>query len=390
MKTALSFYAFEPGAPGVPATSANGVYIAALVQLLGRNADRLDARVAWLRPAAPRTTGRAAAGLAALRWLAGEFWRLLTDRSRYLLFLYPKIPVLAHLSQPTLLSLALLGYRLLRLKAKLTGQRIVVIIADLPIEQAEGKQAAGGPPAELHAPQLRAIERSFLRAAHLIVTPLGYVDTIVELHGIEPDRFRTFRRNIYLPAVEVEDAFDVGFEAGDVNFFYSGAIDTTIAPNFRQVLRSIQNAPQARLHVCGPGREAMEKWLEELGITNARHYGQLNLAAHDWLAGRCDAGLILWPTDNPYCHLTPTSKYSAYLANGLAVLSTDLEAIAENIRNDGVGQAMPINELSLELLRWAARPSLFAGFKNRARQLADVVRGGNEMDGWIEEIAEGK
>lgn len=386
-KATLCFYAFEPGTTGVPVASANGVYISALVKLLERHSDQLASHVAWLRPADGSPTGRIARRLAGLRWLAAEFRRLLTDRSRYLLFLYPKIPVLSHLGQPTLLSLAHLGYQALALKTKVTRQRIIAIIADLPVDYAEGKAATGGPPNEYQIPRVRAIERTFLRSAYLIVTPAGYVDLITDLYGIDRERFRSFRRNIYIPAKESEGKDEIDFQAGDVNFLYSGAIDPTIASNFREVLRAIQNTPQARLHVCGPERESVEKWFEELGVTKARHYGRLNLSAHDWLAQRCDAGLILWPTDNTYSHHSPTSKYSAYLANGLAVLSTDLTFVAENIRRDGVGLAMPIKELCLEIMRWATRPSLFAPFKDRARALAPLVRSGQEMDEWIREIA---
>jgi hypothetical protein len=390
LRNTVSFYAFEPGAPGVPAASATGIYVAALAALLERHGDRIDVRLRWLRPVEPAARTRFRERLAALRWMAGQFRQLLADRSKYLLFLYPKVPVLAHINHPTLLTLVGHGYQALRLKARLTGQRIVVIMEDLPIEMAEGRAAAGGPPPDMPITQVRAIERRLLRAAHIIVTPPGYQDTILERHGIDRERFRTFQRNVYMPAAQPERELEIEFEAGKVNYLYSGAIDTTIASNFRQILRSIQAAPQARLHVCGPGREAVEKWFEELGVTNVRHYGRLNLAAHDWLAGRCDAGLILWPTDNPYFHLTPTSKYSAYVSNGLAVLSTDLRAVAANIRNDGVGRAMPINELSVELLRWTARPSLFAGFKERARELAPVIRSGAEMDPWLDEIAQSR
>ncbi len=387
MRRTVSFYAFEPGAPGVPAASATGIYIQALAALLERHSEHIDTRLQWLRPVEPAVRATFNERLAALRWMAGQFRQLLTDRSKYLLFLYPKVPVLAHLNHPTLLAMARRGYQALRLKARMTGQRIIVIMEDLPIEMAEGTAAAGGPPSEMPIAQLRAIESRLLRAAHMIVTPPGYQDTIVDQHGIERERFRAFQRNLYVPAAQPEGEPEMEFEAGKVNFLYSGAIDTTIASNFRRILRSIQTAPQARLHVCGPGREAVETWFDELGVTNARHYGRLNLATHDWLAGRCDAGLILWPTDNPYFHLTPTSKYSAYVSNGLAVLSTDLRAVADNIREDGVGRAMPINELSVELLRWAARPSLFAGFKERARRLAPVIRSGAEMDPWLNEIA---
>ncbi len=71
------------------------------------------------------------------------------------------------------------------------------------------------------------------------------------------------------------------------------------------------------------------------------------------------------------------------------MLSTDLGFIAENIRLDGVGQAMPIKELCLEIMRWATRPSLFTPFKERAQALAPLLRSGEEMDDWIREIAQG-
>ena len=389
MSVTLSFYAFEPGAPGVPAASATGVYVSALVSLLRGHTDQLDVRLRWLRPAQRRFPSPLSEGVAAVRWVAGELGRVLADRSRYLLFFYPKLPVLAHLNQPTLLSLAHRGYQMLHVKTKLTRQRIVVIIEDLPIEMTEGTAIAGGPRPELDIPRVRAIERTLLRAAHLIVTPPGYIETIRKQHGIDPDRFRTFRRNIYLPSLQTDQIPDIQFEAGEVNFLYSGAIDATMASNFREMLRAIRSAPRARLHVCGPGRDAAERWFAELDVPNARHYGRLGLAAHDWLARRCDAGLILWPSDNPYFQLTPTSKYSAYVANGLAVLSTDLRAVAENIQRDGVGQAMPIKELSVELLRWASRPNLFAGHKQRAREHEADLCSGAEMKGWIEEIAQG-
>jgi len=155
------------------------------------------------------------------------------------------------------------------------------------------------------------------------------------------------------------------------------------------VLKSIRNAPASRLHVCGPGRDAVREWLDELDVPNVRHYGQLGPAEHDWLAQRCDVGLILHPSENPYEHLRPTLKYSAYLANGLAVLATDLRQVAENLREDGAGRAMPIRELEVELLRWATRPKLWTDAKARAIELAAEIRRGADLRPWIREIASG-
>ncbi|NIR42891.1 MAG: glycosyltransferase family 4 protein [Gemmatimonadetes bacterium] len=386
MSRQLAFYAFEPGAPGVPAASATGVFVRSLANLLASATPGIDLQVRWLRPAGRGTGRRLARWGAAAGWMAGELVRLLGDPADDLLFIYPKLPIMAHVGQPVMLGLAIWAYRALAMKARLRRRRILVIVEDLPVEMAEGRATAGGPPVELDVKRLRAIETVIFRAADRLIVPEGFVVPIRDRHPVDPDRIRTFRRNIYLPA-EPEGAPAIDFDDGAVNFFYSGSVDAHVAANFREILRSIRNAPQTRLHVCGPGREAVEEWLHELAVPNVTHYGQVAIDVHDWLARRCDVGLILYPTDNPYNHLTPTMKYSAYLANGLAVLSTDLRCVAENVRKDGVGQTMPIAELALELMRWATRPQLWESAKARAETEAAVVRSGVEMKSWIDELA---
>lgn len=390
MSVTLSLYAFEPGAPGVPAGSGTGVFVNGLAGLLRSCEPALDLRTHWLRPAEARAEGHLGAWRAGAGWLIGEISRMLRDDSRYLVFIYPKIPILAHIDEPTILRLALRAYRLLSAKTRIARQRIVVVVEDLPVEMAEGRAIAGGQAHELDIRSHRQVESTLFRTAHRLVVPNGFVSHLAQCHQLEEDRFRTFRRNIYLTAAEPAKAPPIEFESGTVNFFYSGTVDSHVAPNFREVLRSVRNAPDTRLHVCGPGRDAVGEWLSELDVPNVRHHGQLGVAEHDWLAGRCDVGLILYPSDNPYNHITPTMKYSAYLANGLAILSTDLKCVAENIRRDGVGQAMPIRELALEIMRWATRPSLWSKAKARAEKEAVVVRSGDELRGWIEEIARGQ
>jgi hypothetical protein len=391
VSTTLSFFAFEPGAPGVPAASGTGAFVTELVRLIQETDPALDVRMRWLRPAdtkgVERTGERRRAGAA---WLVRQLGHMLRDRSRYLVFIYPKVPVLAHVNEPTMLSLAHRAYQVLRLKTAAASQRIVVIVEDLPVELAQGRAIAGAPARDLAESQIRAIERTLFRAAHRLVVPSGFVEPITARYGIDRDRFRTFRRNVYQRRAAPETSPPIQFEGGKVNFFYSGSVDTHVAPNFREILRSIRNAPGTRLHVCGPGRESVQEWLHELDAPNVSHYGQLDVTVHDWLAQRCDIGLILYPTDNPYNHLTPTMKYSAYLANGLAILSTDLRCVADNVRHDGVGLAMPIRELAVELMRWATRPTLWADSKARAEEEAAAIGSGAEMKEWIEEIVEGR
>ncbi len=390
MSPTLSLYAFQPGAPGVPAGSGTGVFIGSLVNLLqgpaASEALRNGLRVHWLQPAGRRRAGLLGEWRAAAGWLSSELGRLLRDRSRDLLFVYPKLPVLAYVSQPQMIALAHQAYRALGLKSRLTRQRIWVLVEDLPIELSEGRAKTGAPRSEMPVNRIRSIERTLFTSAHRLIVPEGFADPIRKLHGVPTERLRTFRRNIYLPTVSEDRQAELDFPEGEVNFFYSGSIDTTVAPNFREVLKSIRNAPGTRLHVCGGGRDSVRQWFSELDVPNARHYGQLGVAAHDRLAQRCDIGLILYPTDNPYNHLTPTMKYSAYLANGLAVLTTDLASVTKNVQRDRVGRALPIAELSLELLRWATRPGLWADFKAHALEQSALVRSGDDMKEWIEEI----
>lgn len=394
MTLSASLYAPEPGV-AVPAASGAGVYVSSLLNLLRDTEPPLEVHTRWLRAADVRGRSGIGAQIAAARWIGGELGRMLSDRSRYLIFTYPHAPFLARIDvtrtrDSAMLSWIRWAYRALRSASGLGRRRLILTVQDMPIEMAEGRAIAGGYASELPARQLRAIEHALFEAADRLIVPEGFVDTIRERHGIGGERLRTHRRQLYRHPSQPEPAAGIEFAGGKVNFFYSGSVDPHVAANFREILRAIRNAPQTRLHVCGPGVQSVREWLSELDVPNAHHYGQLAAAQHDWLAQKCQIGLILYPSDNPYNHLTPTMKYSAYLANGLAVLSTDLAAVGENIRRDGVGQAMPIRELAVELLRWATRPALWTSYKSNAEARASYVRSAGEMKDWLAEIASGR
>jgi hypothetical protein len=389
MTASLTVFAPEPGSAGFPVASRTGILVTALLRAIQHAEPTLDLNSTWLQPPQARSVSELGEWVVTTRWSAGELRRMLRDRSRYQLFLYPLLPVLAYSHDPAMLQRVLRALQALRAKSRVSRQRIMVLVSDLPAEMAEGQAIADGRQSGLDVEKIREIEQTLFRSSHFILAPAGFADSIKERLPLPPSRLRLFRRHAYLAAESLAEPPALEFEPGKVNFFYSGAVDAHVAPNFREVLRSIRNAPDTRLHVCGPGRDSVREWLSELDVPNVRHHGQLGIAEHDWLAGRCDVGLILHPTDNPYNHLRPTLKYSAYLANGLAVLSTDLRSVAENIRLDGTGLAMPIRELALELLRWATRPKLWAKPKARATQLAPEVRSDPVMGAWIADIARG-
>ncbi len=389
MSATLSLYAVEPGSPGRPAASRGSVLVTSLLSVA--RSSQLEVRFRNLHADdAPLSNP----GLTQLRKVVAELAGLLGDNSRILLLIYPELPGAARPLRPgeqsAWLPLARRAYRVLGSKSRLTRKSVVVLVKELPLEAAAGRARAGEPMAAIDDPRLHALEGALFRAARLVVTPAGFVDAIRSRHGLDDSRFRTFRRHIYVPSLEPGSPppAQIDFEPGAVNFFYSGEIDARAASNFREILRAIRSAPKSRLHVCGPGQDEVRHWLNELDVRNARHHGLLSPTAHDWLARRCDVGLILYSADDPYQHLRPTLKYSAYLANGLAVLSTDLHQVAENIKRDGVGQAMPIRELSVELLRWATRHSLWSRAKARSAELAREVEAGAEMRAWIRELTD--
>jgi glycosyltransferase involved in cell wall biosynthesis len=386
MSSSLTLFAPQPGAPGVPAASRTGVLVSGLLNLLKTAEPPIEVATEWLG-SPPREEG----ALAATRRSAGELRSLLQDRSRYSLLLYPQVPALGREPDAGVSTLARRAYHTLRARSLLTRRRVIVFVHELPVDKAVGLAVADGRAATTAAKATHEIERALFRAAHRLVVPAGFVQPIQQRYGIDNSRFCTFRRQPYLPEpspIPVDEP-PIEFERGAVNFFYSGTVDSHVAANFRAILKSIRNAPQTRLHVCGPGRDAVREWLADLDAPNVRHYGQLGIGEHDWLARRCDVGLVLYPAEDPYAHLRPTLKYSAYLANGLAVLATDLRCVSENVREDGVGLAMPIRELELELLRWATRPKLWKDAKARAEQLAPETRSGSDMQAWIQEIAAG-
>ncbi|MFG1690923.1 hypothetical protein ACGF5M_02005 [Gemmatimonadota bacterium] len=404
MSVSLSFYALRARTSVMGEASATGVFLQSIIDAFRQASTSLKVEIRWLDPA-ESTGGRVRGWISALRWVARERKRILRDQADILFLVYPKLPIMSHSGHPFFLSLTERTLRSVLARHGTTGQRLVVLVEDLPLEMAKAREAVGEPAADLDMDRIRAIESLLLTNAHLLVVPSGFVEPLRVAHGLDEERVRTFRRNVY-PSDAVGTTNGAGVpnaagtidstrgleslpdvERGAVDFFYSGSVEPWLASDFKRVVEVLASVPEARLHVCGPGEEEVRAWASEVGAANVTHYGILDRPTHDWLARQCQIGLILYPAENPYFRITPTMKYTAYLANGLAVLSTDLAAVADNVRLDGVGRALPMEELILELNRWARDPEAWAGYKAKAEVEAEVVRSGEEMRGWIAELA---
>ena len=123
MSTSLSRYAPQPGSPDVPADSRTGVLVGGLVGVLNSAQPPLDLRLCWLQPPGPVEDWASRA-----RWSAGELRRILRDRSQYLVFVYPYLPVLAYDSDPAMLTRVRRGLQALQAKVRVSRQRIVVFV----------------------------------------------------------------------------------------------------------------------------------------------------------------------------------------------------------------------------------------------------------------------
>ena len=124
--------------------------------------------------------------------------------------------------------------------------------------------------------------------------------------------------------------------------------------------------------------------MQALGLDNVYYLGVLDYATHDTVARQCDVGLLLYTF--AYAHLVPTSKYSAYVANGLAILSTDMVTLSEIIEEDQVGIAVPIQEFSTQLEQWLRFPEQVEPYKERAKQLSQNFGQGSYMQEWFDKI----
>ena len=318
-------------------------------------------------------------------WLAGlvrdyaTWWTVDADVH---VLVYPKLPVLAFTDKPWLLRATRFFYHAWARRVTRRGQRIAVIVEDLPAEQGFGPSAPEK--ASARTPQKMLEQAVFCSSNALVVASQRFADYILTKHPVDRGRIMVFRRNIYMPPQALAASCPVEPVAG-INVLYSGGLDERMALTFREVLAVFARHSNAQFWICGPGQSHVTQWIDEVGAKNARHLGTLDHATHDALAQNCDFGLLLYPRSF-YNDMTPTMKYSGYAANGLAILSTDLATVADNLREDGIGRAAPVTEVPGELERWLDQPARFERYRASARDLAHTFRQGVYMQEWLDQV----
>ena len=361
----IAFFEFRLDTASGEHLGGSGIFLTSLVAFLRGQQARVPIRFIPCEPATQQRKGRWQKARAFLHKQWRDIADLLSPDEEILLFHYPKIPIYGRSSLGKVLIFAVLGYGLLAVKTMLTGQKVAVLIQDLPAEQ----RLIGNLPA---APDLSrfqrlqrlpqsewagfVVERILFRSADWIIVPSRLLgEHIVQKHGLARAKILLKRRDIYMPRYDA-DPRQIELAAGPgPRIFYSGSLWLPEAiDNLKRIMWVLRGFPAAHFYLCGQGGRWVPGWVRENGIANVHYLGVLDYATHDAVVQKCDIGLLIYA--HSYYDLMATAKYSAYVANGLAVLGTDLVTLTEMIAEDRVGEAVSEHELAARLVSWLLHP----------------------------------
>lgn len=397
--TSIAYYQFQFGTDK-QYLGGSGIELVGLVNFLKAQHHQASVRLIPFPPSpvTGRNPWQRLWGFLTQQWR--DIRNLLAPDEEVLFFFFPKIPLAGHSDTVKVLLFALVGYGLLALKKRLSGQRVAVLILDLPLEQrlmTQPVQSAQDLQRELarfyDLRQLNWPDRLFTWVERVLFKQADVIVSLSKLmtehlqrkHGLPADKICPRGRNFYLPSYD-QPPQDIQVADGDgLRVFYSGDLvrPTTVA-NLKRVMRVFRDFPTSHLYVCGQRGDWVRDEAQVLGLSNVHYLGILDYATHDAVARQCDVGLLLYTF--AYANLVPTSKYSAYVANGLAVLSANSITLSENIQADQVGQAVPVQHLPEQLERWLQTPEQIESFKKRAQQLSANFFHGSYMQEWFDEI----
>jgi hypothetical protein len=316
---------------------------------------------------------------------------LLVPGEDALLLYYPKIPILGRSELPAALVFALIGYGLLAIKKRWTGQQVVALILDLPVEMqvlvSEKRPMtldalARGQTLTWPQQLVNVVERLVFELADVLVSPsCDETDYLVQKHGLRRSKFVLERRHTYLPDYgRTLPAVQLNGENG-LRVFYSGNL---ALPEVKETIGALLDlygeAPASHFYLCGHGGQWIHDEVACKGLANVHYLGVLDHATHDAVAQACNVGLLLY--DSAYYDMAAPAKYSAYVANGLAILSTDRSTLATFVREDGVGEAVAPAQVRSTLARWLRHPEQVAVYIEQAGQLRGKFTNGGYFQEW--------
>ena len=150
------------------------------------------------------------------------------------------------------------------------------------------------------------------------------------------------------------------------------------------MIQVFKKFPASHFYLCGKNGEWINGEMEASKQKNIHYLGVLDYTTHDAVARQCDVGLLLY--DHCYYDLAAPAKYSAYVANGLAVLSTDRVTLSNFVQEDQVGLALPLAELPAQLEQWLRFPQQVTPYQVQAQKLSQNFTQGTYMQEWFDKI----
>lgn len=391
----MVFYQFELDQSKGEHLGGTGIYLTSLNNFLQTQQDKVLIRIVRNKPSLVICKNTWQKLIAFLSKHIAEIHDLLRPNEQIMFLHYPKIPIVGRAGDIKALLFAIVGYGLLALKKTTTKQWLVVLIQDLPSEQRLLQPSAAvtdlTPFYKVNQLPWREylftyVERLIFKSADVLVSPSNMLSQhIVHKHNLCSSKILLKRRDIYMPTYQTTAKAISLNQESQVRIFYSGDLSLRIAEeNIRKAIKLLAQYPKAYLYLCGKGGDWITSEVQRLGIPNVQYLGLLDHATHDLVAKQCDIGLLLY--EHSYYDLMATAKYSAYVACGLAILSTDLATLTEIIQEDGVGIAAPISVLLAKLEEWLVSPQLVTPFKAKAIQLSKNFTEGLYMQEWFAQM----
>ncbi|MCG3209579.1 MAG: hypothetical protein FOGNACKC_03206 [Anaerolineae bacterium] len=390
----LAFYQFQLNKDQNEHLGGTGIYLTSFLNFLKSQENQVQIRYILNKPTPHTGNNLWRKALSFFRKQWQDTRDLLWIDDEILLFHYPKMPFIGRSGAIKVLLFAVLGYGLLGLKKKITGQRIVVLIQDLPTEQ---KLI---PPTETE-PDLNPfyslrtlpwphryftlVERLIFKIGDTIISPSNLLTGhIIKKHNLTVDKIKLKRRDIYMPSYEAPPQKIQLDPADKIRAFYSGDLGLAVVQkNLLDIIKVFAINPQAGFYLCGRHGEWLTQEIKERDLKNVHYFGVLDHATHDAVARQCDIGLLLY--QHSYYDLMATAKYSAYVANKLVILSTNLITLSTIINEDKVGFALPASKLPAQLNLWLQHNNQINQYKNNCQELQPSFFNGTYMEGWFRE-----
>lgn len=324
--------------------------------------------------------------------ISKDIWFLCRPgKTTKILFFYPAIPLVPTTSNLKFV-VASLVYSYLFHMMKKKNIPIITLVLDLPVEQ---ERLLGVRAIKTNPFLYKRFERRIFNNSSFILTASPWFEQqVYKGSDVKRKSIMRYERSPYY--VDYKKGAQRGLEEEMQRIivqhspiaFYSGDLRRN---NERiWVERVIKVFQSARIKertpafiVCGAGGE----WIEEMKCSNTYYLGYLDKASHDYVAKKASFGLMVYP-NRGYYKYTPTTKYSAYIANGLPILSIESETITSSLKVDGTGESVGEEHFEETLIAWLNNSELFTRYLQPVKDKSAWFRDHGPVKEWLNDVLE--